>query len=224
MDTERTAENIDRLLRTAKLHQMRGNLDAASDACREAMGLDAENADVRDLLGDLLVAQGQLQPALEQYQCAFRLSGRPAIEEKVARLALRIEAEKQFGSPEAGFSATGIPRRQLSPSLATALSMLFPGLGQLYNGQYPKGMICFGVSLCQVLLIGSLAIPHIRAVRHALVGSARDLVGGPPVPSLLWVLLLSYLCVWLYALIDASLVATAINRGRGPGEKSGWEV
>ncbi|MBI3945798.1 MAG: hypothetical protein HY321_07755 [Armatimonadetes bacterium] len=223
MDTERTAEEVSRLLRAAKLHQMRKALDEASVACRQAMELDPGSADACELMGDLLVSRGELEAALDHYQRAMKLQPRAATEERVARLALRIAEEKQrSAAPDT--SPVAVAPRRANPSVACALSMLWPGLGQLYNGEHRKGLALFAAYFFDFVLIVVMAIPHVRALRYAVFGSGRAMGGGPPVPALLWLLLLVGGGLWIYALIDASLTATALSRGERRGAKTGWEV
>lgn len=221
MDAQQGAEEIERLLRTAKLHQMRQSLEEASAVCRQALELDPNNADAIELMGDLLVARGELEAGLEHYQRAMRLQPRASTEEKVARLALRIAEEKRRAVPPDAASTPATARR-VNPSTACALSVLWPGLGQVYNGEHTKGLILFAVALIDFIVGVVVATPHVRALRSALLGSGGPL--GAPVPALLWFALLVWTGLWLYALVDASLTATAIGRGEGPGSKSGWEV
>lgn len=213
MGTDETAERLNRLLTTAHVQRMRGNLDEAYSACEEAVTLDPESAVALDMLGDLQVARGELEPAMVHFRKAFQLDPRPATEEKIAVLALRID-EKKRGEAGADSLFPDATRKHLNPSLACALSMLFPGLGQLYNGEYRKGLA--------FVIIWALLLPNLYLVVTAFLG---PLVGHGPrnIAGFVWLLALLQMGVVVASLIDASLSAVAINRGKTQ-EKSGWEV
>jgi tetratricopeptide (TPR) repeat protein len=213
MSTDETAERVDRLLTTAHVQRMRGNLEEARRACEEAVALDPECATALDMLGDLAAAREELEAAMKHYREAFRLDGKPATEEKIALLALRID-ERKRGELSTGTRSPSGSRKRLNPSLACALSMLFPGLGQLYNGEYRKAA---GFALLWVLLL-----PNLYAVFSALLSPLSG-HGAKPVSGMTWLLALVQIGVVVVALTDASLSAVAINRGKTQG-KSGWEI
>jgi tetratricopeptide (TPR) repeat protein len=224
MESDPKAETLHRLLTTANLQRMRGDLSAAMATCQEVLQADPENATALDLMGDLLAQKGELDAAMEHYQKAFKREPRAATEEKIARLALRIQAEKERSDTAPAWEPGISPQRRLNPSVACGLSMLFPGLGQLYNGQHVKGFVLFGGWLGCIVAFGTLVAPHYRAIRYALMGSVGEMGAGPPVPPWVWALLAFMAIVWAYALIDASLTANSINRGLAGGGKTGWEV
>lgn len=221
MEPNPVQETVTRLLTTANLNRMRGKLEEAVAACQQAVDLAPNDPSAHELLGDLLVAQNKLPEGMEHYKHAFDLAAKPATEEKIARLALRIDAEKYLGVPAAEVPAG--PRRRLNPSWACGLSLLFPGLGQLYNGEHIKGALLFGGGV--ILLLGNLltAAPNARALQAAFMGSARGMA-APPLPPSFWLFSVLLTGVWLYGMLDAPIRAAALNRGEQPGGKSGWEV
>ena len=96
------------------------------------------------------------------------------------------------------------PQRK-SPPLALALSVVVPGGGQAYNGEWGKSAVVFGTVVAGVGLFGSdLAIclwdDDGENCTRAAVGMA---VTG---------------LVLLYSLIDAPLTARSINRRRSLGD------
>lgn len=215
METEQNAEKAHRLLTTARVHQMRGNLEEAFAACREAVVLDPDNAAALEMLGDLQAARGEPEAAIDSYRASFQRDARPAVEEKIALMALRIQEKKlgDLGGPDSS-SATGA-RKRVNPSLACALSMLFPGLGQLYNGEYKKGFA--------FIAVWALLAPNLYLMVMAFVGPLFGHKGGYT-PAIAWFLGFIQMGVYIAALMDASLGAVAINRGKSSPEKSGWEV
>lgn len=78
---------------------------------------------------------------------------------------------------------------QKIPVLAAALSFIFPGLGQYYNGQKQKGIIlmaCIIISLILTIII---------------IGTITGLI------------------IWLYAIYDGFMTAKAIDRGEKVEDK-----
>jgi len=86
-----------------------------------------------------------------------------------------------------------------SPPLALALSVLVPGAGQVYNGDYLKGGIMFGGA---VITIGPviLTASDVLGLDDDTSGTGTHILGAVGVGLILW--------SW----IDAPLSAKAINR------------
>lgn len=217
MESQQKSEAAHRLLTAANLHRMRGQMAEAANACRQALEADPEDASAHEMMGDLLQAQGKLQEAMEHFRQAFQKEGRPVTEEKIARLALRIQAATQQDLTGAAAVMGQKPSHPVSPSMAVMLSMFFPGLGQLYNNDQQKGFVLFGVWLMGLLMSMSLMVPHLRTIRRAMLGSGGD-YGGPGIPGFFWLLLLVMGAIWVYSIIDASLTATALSQERGQQE------
>jgi TM2 domain-containing membrane protein YozV len=68
-----------------------------------------------------------------------------------------------------------------NPGVATVLSFLITGLGQMYNGQIGKGLILIGIQVINALLM------------------------------FLFIGFVTYPIVWLYGVIDANKSAQRIN-------------
>lgn len=88
-----------------------------------------------------------------------------------------------------------LPRAPKSPALALVLSFLFPGIGQVYNGQFAKAVfifLAFAGSIYGVIEAGpipfALCIPFViffnlvDAYRSAVLINERAM-GGVPVPE-----------------------------------------
>jgi Family of unknown function (DUF5683) len=84
-----------------------------------------------------------------------------------------------------------------SPVLACILSFYVPGAGQIYNGQYTKGTIVFGAA---ALSFGAAAISHANHHFGYQKNPGADLLIFP------------YVASFLYASIDAPIVASRLNR------------
>ncbi len=75
------------------------------------------------------------------------------------------------------------PPTRKEPIISVILSLLFPGLGQLYNGQSTKGLYFIGLAIVSIVL------------------------------SLILIGALIYLLIWLWSIIDAYNSAEKFNRG-----------
>ena len=76
-----------------------------------------------------------------------------------------------------------------TPIVSVLLSVLFPGLGQFYNGHSTKGLYFFAMAIISWILI-------------------LFLIG-----------LILYVLVWLWSIFDAYKSVTAINKGEMPEDK-----
>ncbi|MBI3800462.1 MAG: hypothetical protein HY268_26240 [Deltaproteobacteria bacterium] len=73
-------------------------------------------------------------------------------------------------------------RKKSTRKMAASLSVLFPGLGQLYNKQRGKGM-----------LFGAMAVSLLLGYRPAHLSTAAILV----------MIVLPYFGLWVYSVLDA---------------------
>lgn len=209
-------DEIERLLRMAHIHQVRGEQNKAKELLQQALELDAENAGVWELLGDYQRAAGDWQGAHDAYKKAHELDPSNAtIERKYAEAVLQLtRQQEQYQQWERALEGKGagdaiaLPR---NPGLAFLLSLLMPGVGQLYNGQFVKGGVILGVMVVGVIIFlttpgGSDFIYNLLAY---LVNPAR--VRGGMSGVQLFAALMMFLA-WVYAFIDAPLSAAARNR------------
>jgi hypothetical protein len=88
-------------------------------------------------------------------------------------------------------------KRQVSPVVATVLSLVCPGLGAAYNGQTSKGLVHFAVfaGLFQLATMGGMAL-----------------------------FVLGFVGMWLYAAVDAWRTARLIRSGLTPDGAEDWIV
>ena len=87
-------------------------------------------------------------------------------------------------------SEPGARRRQI---VGFILSGIFPGLGQLYNREYPKGVLFLAAGAVLSWLVG-------RATPTSLLALAQP-------SAALMLLLAALLAVWIWAIVDAWRVA-----------------
>ncbi|MBO7198157.1 MAG: hypothetical protein J6V28_05110 [Tidjanibacter sp.] len=100
------------------------------------------------------------------------------------------------------FDENGNPIFPLDPAEAMSRSAIFPGLGQLYNGEYLKGSL---------LIVGGVA----SLVGFALSAGSSDLLPNSWYDVVGWGSLALYAGSYLYALIDAPIVASRWNKKHG---------
>jgi hypothetical protein len=69
-----------------------------------------------------------------------------------------------------------------SPWIAAALSLLLPGLGQLYNGERPKGvaLLCMTVGIAYGLIMSTLGPQAFRSLISAVLFAMISLFVWPP--------------------------------------------
>jgi tetratricopeptide (TPR) repeat protein len=208
---------IDKLIASANLHRMRGQLLEAEEDCRKALSMSPNDVVVRELLGDILYEAGKLDSARNEYKIAMELSpGKASVETKYAKVILEIaerEREKAIARDMIENPQKYL-RQKRNPSLA-AISAIIPGLGQFYNGDLIKALIIWGVML---LFFASWALPHhypegIRTVQDFIYYTN-------PIVLVLGIL---FVMVYFYGLIDAAVTAEKRSKsernvdGKAPG-------
>ncbi|MCX7924502.1 MAG: tetratricopeptide repeat protein [Fimbriimonadales bacterium] len=209
-------EEIERLLRLAHIHQVRGERSKAKELLQQALEQDAENAGVWELLGDYQREAGDWQGAHDAYKKAHELDPTNApIERKYAEAVLQLtrqqeqyqQWERALEGKDAG-EGIALPR---NPGLAFLLSLLMSGVGQLYNGQFVKGGIILAIMIVGAIVF--LATPggsdFIYNLLAYLVNPAR--ARGSMSSLQLFTGLVMFI-TWVYAFIDAPLSAAARNR------------
>ena len=223
---EPVRHRVERHLTQANVFRVRGLLEDAIQEVHRALDLVPTDAGAHELLGDLLMDTGDSEGATEEYREALRLApDRGKLEEK---LGVAILAAQGLNIPEGHHEsvlplAADDPMVKRRPVIAAFSSMILPGLGQCYNGEYLKGGLIFlGVSLGIALMWASLRELFAAAFSHStnsyfyLQREFQSWGTG----RLLWVLFwgLESVGCWTYSLIDAPLVATrqveSVLRGR----------
>ncbi|MEO8437713.1 MAG: LCP family protein [Chloroflexota bacterium] len=108
----------------------------------------------------------------------------------------------------------GARPRTRSPFAAAFLSLIFPGLGQLYAGA-PMRALAFAAG--PILLLALSAGMVLRVDRIALLGFLVD----PTVLDAVFVINVAVLIYRLVAIVDAYRVAEYLNNGVAPGDGRG---
>lgn len=212
MDVRTRAER-DRLLANANVARMRGDFAGMEEALRQAVALAGEDADLIELIGDALHGQGKLAEARDCYKKALDMqSGRASAETRFARVVLEIdEIERQKRESLLDLERPRDRLRQRRRTGSAILALIFPGLGQLVNGEIVKGGVLMGVFIVSLIVLAVLPDTG-YALRQVLVlfggsspaaGAARQGMG--------WLFPLvagaAAFC-WVYSIVDALTEAT----------------
>ncbi len=138
-------------LRTA-LHYQR--VEEAEKTASELLEVAPRSTTSWELWGDVLLAQGKIEEASDAFKKAVELEPANAdAERKYGSVQLDLhQAEWQRQVLESGDLSQFRGAANKEPGTAAARSALFPGLGQVYNGEYEKGLIMFFVGLALLIL------------------------------------------------------------------------
>jgi hypothetical protein len=183
------------------------------------------------MLGDMLAAEERWEQAAKEYEQAQILDpARASAERKFGEMTLRIADEiamaKLGGALGAGSSdsITSGAQGKRNPGFAMVLSLVVPGFGQFYNGQFIKGCICLGIFVVAMFLVS--LTPDIKALRCLFAPTAG--CRGLTISPLTWFCVLAASGAWLFSLVDAPIAASKTvdtSADSGPVvDKSGWEV
>jgi len=212
---------VDRLLSSANAFRVQGKLLAAEDACRHALALDPENLQAGEMLGDFLRENGKLEEALAQYDRLLADTAKDAaVERKYAAVTLEIAEREREKQEVADYLAN--PKRTIetkrSAGIATALSLVAPGFGQIYLGEVLKGSIIAGAFLLSLVVVA--ASPNIgafmqQALSIVLTGRANP---GNPMAAIQWpsIWLVFFIGVglfsYIFAIVDAPISALKMEK------------
>lgn len=208
---------IRELLGRATLARARGRYEQALTLVQEAINLSDANAEAHELKGDLLLAQNRGAGAMTSFRRALELHpDRAVLEDKIARAALQTASVQQtLERSQAlleGRAQRAVPKR--NPGYAALLSLIAPGLGQLYNGEILKALVLL---MAYVFLF---AVAVLRVLRELAAGPANPMgaVYGPQfnvgtaVSALSGgaavVVTVALLGLWIYAIGDAAFRAS----------------
>jgi hypothetical protein len=130
-------------------------LDAAAAGVRKLLELSPQSTTALELQGDILRAQGNPKAARDFYHAAMQAEPANAdAERKYAELSLEVQhgvwdREALLAGDLERFK--GAPHK--SAAGAAFRSLLFPGLGQLYNGDSELGILLATVGLALLMVV-----------------------------------------------------------------------
>lgn len=140
-------QQASQILRDAALLRRQEKYKEAAVKCREALDLTPKDAAALELLGDLYQGVARTNEALAAYKRAVQADPKRSSAERKYGELLMQQHHWSTADPEA------MPRHR---GFAIILSLLMPGLGQIHNGEVPKGVFfLIGDAVCAYLLAWS---------------------------------------------------------------------
>jgi len=160
---------LDRLAAAANIHLRRQEYHEALAALEQIIALDPRQHSIHRAIGDIRLAHGKAPDALAAYERALELApGNLEYERCVAAAKLKV-AETEQTRKRVMDLADHPEARKVSPkrlAYAAGAALVFPGLGQLHNGDYVKGGVLAalgGVDLvCLIWMMVEFALPKVR--------------------------------------------------------------
>jgi len=207
------------LVRRARRAISMGRLDQAEQAAARAAELAPGSTTVEELLGDVAMARGQFVAARDHFHRALEIEPANAdAEEKYGEAVLRIGSvthlrERMEDAVENPEEYEGFRRNPV----AAAFWSVIPGLGQLYNHEYEKGLAMVGAAavllawvLAKLLAYsGASLIAGARNPRLDTEGAEQIVQGyGPFMWTLIVLAILAYLVIWVWSVVDAYRVCS----------------
>lgn len=162
-------EEFGRLYDAAQRELRTGDRQLAAEAIEHLVARAPDSTSAHELMGDLLMAQGKRKAARDSYKRAVDLEPSNAdAERKYAEAALALgSVERTRQLMESGDFDELRGATVKNSGAAAARSLFFPGLGQLYNGEYEKGIIAaaaglplFGLALWGLVNFVMSALPR----------------------------------------------------------------
>jgi tetratricopeptide (TPR) repeat protein len=145
----RTRAKFDDILTRANSLRLKGEVQGAIAACREAFAVWEGGAEAWELLGDLLTAEVQAEKALEAYRRARELRpGDARMEEKYALSLLSVADQQQLPAVEERLSREAAGKERAK---AIRLGILLPGAGHHYLGERTEGLILVAATVIAVM-------------------------------------------------------------------------
>ncbi len=214
---------LSELVRRARRALSMGRPDQAARLAEEATAVAPDSTTVHELLGDVAMAQGNVSVAREHYERALEIEPANAdAEEKLAEIVLRLGSSERLKqrmtevveNPEEYRSFTKNP-------VVAAFYSVIPGLGQLYNQQYEKGLALAASAMLLLAWVLSKILAYHGA---ALIAGARNpnldtkaaqqvIEGyGPLMWTLISLAIVAYLGIWIYSIWDAYHTCAEMQR------------
>lgn len=220
-EAERRAEQAGTVLMAARMALRKGDFDKARGQLKEAFALAPGDPTAIELLGDVYLAQGEQEKAVQLFERALeRFPKHAAFEEKLALCYVDLEEMERDRQERAELLESGDRDKILERSAAKAgaISLFLPGAGQFYNDENEKGAVFLGVALVSFL---GWNIPMLNSVRAVGKAGGNPLDLGKAIANLsgfsaalFWLMLLVWLAATVWSVVDCVQSANRYNEGR----------
>jgi tetratricopeptide (TPR) repeat protein len=200
-------EQVDRLLREAHLLRVRRQWAEAEMRCREALQVDPQDITATEMLAEFLYDKGSYDEALTLLRAAAeREPDRAPLEEMIGRCVLAKQQDEHERAEALATLEGGVARtmRRGNALVGVLLSLICPGGGQMFYGQYLKGGILMASGIL-AFIIGW------NDMAKFFLGLAGMLPAGREIAGLQAGIGMAGIAVYIYSLLDA---AAAADRGR----------
>lgn len=203
LDSAKNQAEFDRLMTAANVFRRRGDYPQATQTIKQALQLRPADMDAREFAADMLYAHGEVEKAAEYYKNILAEdSTRTSAEEKYAKAVLDIaEGKRQKDLLKMMIeNPTQFHTTEKSATLAVIISAA-PGFGQIYCGQYLRGMVLLGAwLLALVLFILTLGSSSVNG----------QLLNRITPSSLIFMCIAGM--IHIYTLVDAAVQAEKVNK------------
>jgi TM2 domain-containing membrane protein YozV len=201
--TAEDIERVDSLIRKAHLASIRRDRDETRRLLEEAEALAPNSPAVLEALGDEYLASGKTREARAMFERALKVSGpNVALEKKHAQTVFQTDAAAAGWSLEMQFQRQ---EAVASPAASMLFSLFIPGLGQMVNGQWAKGVTFL------VAWLASWSLVYLIGFDNVLAYLGMKDVANPNVLAV--VAAISAIVFHFLAIIDAMMKSA----GRPPG-------
>ncbi len=199
--------SLDRLLAETFLRVRQERYDEAAVKLQELKALAPEHPGVLEIEGDLAFARRDFRAAERLYRQARTLDLTNArLEEKFATAVVKVHEPELLSHLPPDDDPWHRHFHRLAWASA-AISAIFPGLGQLYNGDMLKGGTLF---IAAVLLIFAQLNGLMTTAAHLHLEGAPVTTGdlaAAAFKGVNLVVVLLYAALWIYGIIDAAIIA-----------------
>lgn len=137
-------QHLERMATAANIHVRRKEYAEALNTLQQVLELDPRQHSIHRAMGDIYLGQKKPREALEHYEAALALAPGEAEYERGAATAKLALAELERTRERVQELAEHPQARKASTkklALAAGAGIVFPGLGQLHNGEHIKGGI-----------------------------------------------------------------------------------
>jgi TM2 domain-containing membrane protein YozV len=211
----RDAEEVSHVLTQVAINLRRGETAGARTVLLTLLQSQPRSAAAYEALGDVELADRSIAAAGIAFRKALEIEpGRPTAELKLARAALRGGADKRIAT--IGVAYAGIDLATAKPgnskknaAIAVVGSLVVPGIGQIINAQYIKGVVVIVLALFfGAVFFSSIDVPSVKQQLLAgMTGKSIATMAAPQLPPAVWICLVALIVVWLYSIIDAGISA-----------------